>query len=225
MTGHARTQRTGADASPVRDVVRRLPEKQVQSVHERDNVLAAGLVAHVGIADAGQPYVLPVAYAPWRDGVVFHGSTASRLFKALAAGAPTCFTVTLLDGLVAARSAFESSMEYRSAMLFGSCVRLAGADHDDSLRAITEHLLPQRWSQIRPPSPQENKATMVLYLQPETWSLKVGAGFAEDSEADLDEYAGVWAGRVPLRLVPGVPEADPHARGLPVPSYVAQWCR
>ena len=114
-------------------------------------------------------------------------------------------------------------MEYRCAMLMGTCERLAGADQDEALRAITDHLLPDRWMHIRPPSPQEHKATMVLHLRIDTWSLKVGEGFAEDSAADLDDYAGTWAGRVPLRTVPGVPEADLHARGLPVPQYVSEW--
>ena len=209
----------------VRSQVHRLPEKQVRSVDYLENVLAAGLVAHVGVVQDGQPYVLPVAYAPWRGGVVFHGSTASRLSNLLAAGVATCVTITLLDGLVAARSAFESSMEYRCAMLFGTCVKLTGTDQDHALQAITEHRLPGRWDHIRHPSKQENKATMVLYLGIDEWSLKVGEGFAEDPAADLVDFAGVWAGRVPLRTVPGMPEADPRTGRLPVPPYVAGWGR
>ena len=118
--------------------VRRLPEKAVTDAEVLHAVLDAGLVAHVAVVDDGQPFVIPVAYARRHDEVLFHGSTGSRLFRTLAAGQPTCLTVTLLDGLVLARSAFESSMNYRSAMVIGVAQTLEGDDELDALRTITE---------------------------------------------------------------------------------------
>lgn len=200
--------------------VKRLPAKEVADRTVLDAILAAGLVGHVGVVDDGWPYVLPVAYAPWRDGVVLHGSTASRLFRLLSAGAPTCLTVTLLDGLVLARSAYNSSMNYRSASLFGVVEALAGDDKADAFAAITEHLLPGRWDHIRHPAPQEDKATMVLYLPAERWSVKVGAGFADDPDDDIDEFGAVWAGRLDLRLTCHGARADSAAAHLPVPPHV-----
>jgi nitroimidazol reductase NimA-like FMN-containing flavoprotein (pyridoxamine 5'-phosphate oxidase superfamily) len=105
--------------------------------------------------DPSQPYVVPVAYARDGDRVLFHGSTGSRLFRALAGGAPTCFTVTLLDGLVLARSAFESSMNYRSVMVLGRCTALAAADKLAALETVSEHLMPGRWADVRPPTAKE----------------------------------------------------------------------
>lgn len=203
--------------------VKRLPEKQVDDPTVLAEILRAGVLAHLAAVVDGQPYVLPVAYAPWSDGIVLHGSNASRLFRHLASGAPTCATITLLDGLVYARSAFESSMEYRSAMLFGSAVQLTGDRKAAALRAISDHLLPGRWEHIRPPSEKEDKATMVLHLQPDSWSVKVGSGFADDVPADLELLGHVWAGRVPLSTTagPAIPDPTSAANGTPVPAHVA----
>ena len=206
--------------------VRRLPEKQVESAEVRDAILAAGIVGHLAATDNhGQPFVLPVAYAPWRDMVIFHGSTGSRLFRSLAAGHPTCLTVTLLDGLVLARSAFESSINYRSVMVLGRAAELVGDDKSDALRTISEHLLPGRWDSIRHPSKKEDAATMVLALPLTEWSAKVGDGFAEDPAEDLspETFGGTWAGRVPLETRLGAPEPDQYAVGVEVPKHVRNW--
>lgn len=208
------------DAEAVRTQVKRLPEKQVTDRRVFDEILAAGLMAHLAVVSAGQPYVLPVGYAPFRDGIMFHGSTASRLFKALAAGQPTCATVSLLDGLVLARSAFESSMEYRCAMLFGTCEVLTGDEKAAALQAFTDHALPGRWESIRHPSVQEDKATMALYLPATQWSVKIGEGFAEDADGDLEAMPDLWAGRVPFHTVVGPAVADEYSTALPVPGYV-----
>lgn len=223
MTGSDRAPLSRRDPSRTR--VRRLPEKQVESAEVRDAILAAGIVAHLAVVDKGQPFVLPVAYAPWRDRLAFHGSTGSRLFRMLADGAPTCLTVTLVDGLVLARSAFESSMNYRGVMVLGRCSVVTGQDKDDALATITEHLLPGRWDTIRHPSKKEDAATTVLSLTLDEWSVKVGEGFAEDPEEDLapDTYGGVWAGRVPIVTSFGTPEPDAFSTGLAVPEYVGDW--
>ena len=203
--------------------VRRLPEKQVTDRAVLDAVLDAALVAHVAVVDGeGRPYVLPVAHARDGDRVLFHGSTGSRLFRGLAAGEPTCLTVTLVDGLVAARSTFESSMHYRSAMVLGTATPVADDAKTTALRVLTDHLMPGRWADARHPNPKELAATLVLALPLDEWSVKVSDGPPGDEEADLDRP--VWAGVVPMRVTWGDPVDAPDLRGAhPVPDYVRRW--
>ena len=180
-------------------------------------------MAHVAVLDAtGQPFVVPVAYAPFGDGVTFHGSTASRLFRSLAAGAQTCLTVTRYDGLVLARSTFESSMHYRCAMVLGRADVLDGDLKLAAMEAITEHLMPGRWAEARRPSAKELAATLVLQLPLTEWSVKVSDGPPDDLEADL--AMDVWAGVVPVRETYGEPVPAPDLRaGTAVPGYVRDW--
>jgi nitroimidazol reductase NimA-like FMN-containing flavoprotein (pyridoxamine 5'-phosphate oxidase superfamily) len=208
--------------------VRRLPERSVGDREALHHVLDSALVAHVAVVDDGQPFVLPVAFARRGEEVLFHGSTGSRLFRSLAEGQPTCLTVTRLDGLVLARSAFESSMNYRSAMVIGIARRLTGDDEIDALRAITEHLLPGRWEDCRQPTAKERAATMVLALPLEECSVKIRTGDPEDVPEDVTHptYSRTWAGSVPLVESFGTPV--PSAECLPdtpVPAYVAGWTR
>lgn len=188
-----------------------------------DAVLDAGRVAHVAVHDeSGQPYVVPVAYARDTDAVLFHGSTASRLFRRLADGAPTCLTITLVDGLVVARSLFESSMHYRSAMVLGVASAIEGDDKVRALEVVSEHLMPGRWAEARQPSRKELAATLVLSLPLIEWSVKVSDKPPGDEPEDLD--LPVWAGVVPLREVSDPPVDAPDLRGSPpVPSYVTHW--
>ena len=221
----------GAMTSPTADRtrIRRLPERAVTDRATLDAILDAGLVAHVAVVQDGQPYVIPVAYARRGDEVVFHGSTASRLFRSLEAGQPTCLTVTVLDGLVLARSTFESSMNYRSVVVLGVARRLTGDDELDALRCITEHLLPGRWADARHPAPKERAATMTLALPLEEWSVKTRDGGPEDIPADLADPAlrAIWAGHVPITESFGAPVPDELARELavPVPESIARWRR
>jgi nitroimidazol reductase NimA-like FMN-containing flavoprotein (pyridoxamine 5'-phosphate oxidase superfamily) len=168
-------------------------------------VLDAGRVAHLAVAVDGQPYALPVGYARDGDRVLVHGSTGSRLFRALAAGVPACLTVTLLDGLVLARSAFESSMHYRSAMVLGRTSIVD--DQLAALRVLTEHLLPGRWASLRAPHRRELAATMVLALPLDEWSVKVSDGPPDDPPEDQAEP--VWAGVVPIVETFGPPVTAP----------------
>ena len=188
-------------------------------------ILDAGLVAHVAVTgEAGQPFVVPVAYA--RDGhtVLFHGSTGSRLFRGLAQGVPTCLTVTLLDGIVLARSTFESSMNYRSVMVLGSCTVVTGTAKADALERITDHLLPGRWSEARHPSKKESAATTVLCLPLTETSVKVSDGPPDDQPEDL--ALAIWAGNVPIVETFARPVPAPDLRfDVPVPSYVKRWKR
>ena len=206
--------------APDRTRVRRLPEKAVTDRAVLDAILDAAMVAHVAVVDDGQPYVLPMACARDRDRLLLHGSTGSRLMRRLATGASTCATVTLLDGLVYARSAFESSMNYRSAMILGTCRALEGEELLAGLRILTEHLLPARWNTLRAPTRKELAATSVLELPLTEWSVKVGDGPPDDDPADLD--APVWAGVVPLGITIGQPIDAPDLRGVHDPTTVVE---
>lgn len=214
-----------APGSTDRTTVRRLAEKTVTDRAVGYAILDAGFVAHVSVADAsGQPYVVPVGYARDGDQVLFHGSTASRLFRGLADGQSTCLTVTLLDGMVLARSTFESSMQYRGVMVLGTCQVLEGAEKEHALEVITEHLLPGRWSEARHPNKKELAATLVLALDLTEMSVKVADGPPEDEEDDVPRP--IWAGVVPLREAFGEPiDAPDLVEPHPVPGYVKKWRR
>ena len=195
--------------------VRRLPEKARTDRAALDEVLDSALVAHVAIVDDGQPYVLPMACARDGDRLLVHGSTGSRLMRAMAAGAPICVTVTHLDGLVLARSAFNSSMQYRSAMILGSARPVA--DQLEGLRVLTEHLIPGRWDILRAPTAKELAATLVLEIPLTQWSVKISNSPPEDEPEDLD--AAVWAGVIPLTVSRGRAVPAPDLRfDLPAPD-------
>jgi uncharacterized protein len=154
--------------------------------------------------------------------VLFHGSTASRLFRSLSAGAQTCLTVTLYDGLVLARSTFESSMHYRCAMVLGRATPVDNSAKMQALEAITEHLMPGRWVDARHPNNKELAATLVLELPLVEWSVKVSNGPPDDAVEDLSR--DVWAGVVPVHEAYGVPQPSPDLRpGTPLPGYVESW--
>jgi uncharacterized protein len=206
--------------------VKRLPDKARVDRPDLDHILDSGIVAHVGTDDRGIPIVIPVAYARSGDQLLIHGSAASRLFTLLAAGAPACVTVTLLDGLVLARSLFESSMNYRSAMIFGVFSQLNGETETYALQQITEHLMPGRWAEARKPTAQELKATLTLAMTITDWSVKVGEGHPDDLPHDLttDEGKNIWAGVVPIVQSLGAPIPDPHVpTHVQVPEYIQQW--
>lgn len=184
-----------------------------------DALLDAVQVAHVAFVVDGHPVVLPTAMA--RDGgrLLLHGSTGSVWMRALAEGAPASLAVTALDGLVVARSAFESSMHYRSAVLFGRCTPLTGAEAETALDVLTEALIPGRTAEIRRPTARELAATLVLALPIERWSLKVSDGWPDDAPEDV--AGDSWAGVVPLRTVRGEPVPAPDLRdGIPLPPSV-----
>ena len=208
--------------------IKRLPEKARTDVKTLHAVLDAGIVAHVGVVDHGQPIVIPVGYARDHNTLLIHGSSASRLFKLLDSGAPACVTVTLLDGLVLARSLFESSINYRCVMVFGTATRLKGQAEVDALKVVTEHLVPGRWDDARQPTAKELKATMTLSLSLEESSVKISEGPPEDLDEDLESDAGkaIWAGHIPIFEQLGVPIPDQFVpRGTPIPDYMKTWKR
>jgi nitroimidazol reductase NimA-like FMN-containing flavoprotein (pyridoxamine 5'-phosphate oxidase superfamily) len=205
--------------------VRRSPERARTARSDLDAVLDAGRVAHVAIVSDGQPLVIPMAYARRGDDILLHGSTGSRLMRTLAAGAPACVTVTVLDGLVLARSAFESSMNYRSAMVLGQARLITGEDADSALEALTEHLLPGRGREVRPMTTRERAATMILAIDISEASVKVRTGGPDDPDEDDPRWAGIWAGVVPIEERLGTPVPDGGSTTLPLPASVAQWRR
>lgn len=208
--------------STARTRIRRLPELAAHDRAALHAVLDAALVATVAVVDDGQPYALPAACARDGERLLLHGSTGSRLFRLLAAGEPACVTVTLLDGLVLARSAFESSMNYRSAMVLGSCAVIDEPAKQAAMQRLTEHLMPGRWAQLRSPTRKELAATTVLAMPLTECSVKVSTGDPQDPDEDLD--APVWAGVVPLEHSWGepIPSADLRLE-LDPPAYVREW--
>jgi uncharacterized protein len=205
--------------------VGRLPERARYDRDTINAVLDEGLVCHVGFESEGQPFVIPTTYARWDDRLVIHGSAASRMVRALAGGASACVSVTLLDGLVLARSAFHHSMNYRSVVVVGKATEIVDpAEKVRALEAIVEHVAPGRGSSVRAPSEIELRATRVVTLPLDEASAKVRTGPPRDDE---DDYAlPVWAGEIPLGLSAGPPRADPRlAPGIAVPPDVALWRR
>jgi nitroimidazol reductase NimA-like FMN-containing flavoprotein (pyridoxamine 5'-phosphate oxidase superfamily) len=204
--------------------VRRLPDRARYDRPSVHAILDEGLVCHVGFVDAGQPFVIPSAYARVGDRLVIHGSAASRMVKALAAGAPACVTVTLLDGLVLARSGFHHSMNYRSVVVLGKATEITDPEEKRrALDAIVEHVAPGRAAAVRPASENELRATRVVALPLDEASAKVRTGPPKDDEAD---YAlPIWAGELPLALEPIAPVADPHGPHVPAPAHVTGWRR
>lgn len=197
----------------------RLPEKASTDRSDLDALLDTARVGHFAlVAEDGTPAVIPTMVVRDGDRILAHGSTGSRWMRRLASGTPTALGVTAYDGLVVARSAFESSIRYRSAVVFGLCTTLTD-DKERFLDLVTEALIPGRKAEIRRPSAAELAATLVLGLPIEDWSLKVSAGWPEDEDADVAGPA--WAGVVPVREVYDAPIAAPDLRdGIAVPSSV-----
>jgi nitroimidazol reductase NimA-like FMN-containing flavoprotein (pyridoxamine 5'-phosphate oxidase superfamily) len=186
-------------------------------------IIDAAKICHVGISIDGQPYVLPMACARQGRELLLHGSVASRLMQALAAGAPCCVTITHMDGLVLARSAFNSSMQYRTVMVFGQARRVEEEDEKRAgLDTLTDRLLPGRRAELRASTRKEINATMLVALPIEVFTTKTSDDPPDDTKSDLD--APVWAGVVPLRMVAGEPESAPDMRfEIEPPEYLKDW--
>ena len=206
--------------------VRRLPERGRYDREAIDAVLDAGLVAHLGFVADGQPFVIPTLHARVDDHVFVHGSAASRMLRTLAGGFPACLTVTLLDGLVLARSVFEHSMNYRSVVVLGTATPVVDAEEKlAALEAFTETLLPGRWAEARRPTANELKATSVLRLPLDEASAKIRDGGPEDGDT-ADSELDVWAGHLPLVVSALEPVADPLLRpGIEVPPGLRPYRR
>jgi nitroimidazol reductase NimA-like FMN-containing flavoprotein (pyridoxamine 5'-phosphate oxidase superfamily) len=208
-----------------RTTLKRLPKR---GSHERDvinQILDEGFICHVGFAIEGQPFVIPTGYARAGDKLFIHGSQASRMLRALKEGIDACVTVMLLDGLVLARSAFHHSMNYRSVLIFGRAQLVQDREEKlAALFALSEHMVPGRWKNVREPTEAELQQTTVLSLPIDEASAKIRTGPPLDDE---DDYAmNVWAGVLPFRLATEQPIADPRLPGsIAVPDHVAEYRR
>lgn len=203
-----------------RTELRRLPKRgshETQAIHA---ILDAGFLAHVGFQVDGQPFVIPTLYGRKENTLYLHGSAASRMLREVAEGVAACVNVTLVDGLVLARSAFHHSMNYRSVVAFGTASRIDDPEQKrTALRIISDHVITGRWNDVRSPTDKELKATAVLEFTIEEASAKIRTGPPLDDEEDYD--LPVWAGILPLRIQPAEPLPDPRLRdGSTVPPYI-----
>ena len=190
-----------------RTTLKRLPKRGVYDRELVYGILDEGFVCHVGFAVEGQPFVIPTGYARVDDQLFIHGSQVSRMLRTLGSGIDVCVAVTLVDGLVLARSAFHHSINYRSVVVFGRATMVEErAAKLAALFAFSEHVIPGRWDDVREPTEQELKATTVLSLPLAEVSAKVRTGPPLDDEEDYE--LPIWAGVIPLRLVAGVPVND-----------------
>jgi nitroimidazol reductase NimA-like FMN-containing flavoprotein (pyridoxamine 5'-phosphate oxidase superfamily) len=208
-----------------RTKLKRIPDRGTHDRETIHQILDQGFVCHVGFVVDGQPFVIPTGYGRIGDHLYIHGSAASRMLKSLQKGIDVCVTVTLVDGLVLARSAFHHSMNYRSVVVLGKAT-LVGDPKEKltALRAIAENIVRGRWNDVRHPNEQELKATNVLKLPIQEASAKIRTGGPKDEEEDYS--LPVWAGVLPLQLTPGEPQVDSKMSvEAAVPTYVKNYTR
>ncbi len=203
--------------------LKRLPERGSHDFDLACSIIDEARICHVGVTLNDQPYVIPMAMGRNGSDLLLHGSVVSRLVNSLCEGLPCCVTVTHLDGLVLARSAFHSSMNYRSVMVFGTARLISDPEEKQTaLNALVEHLAPGRLEELRHSSRKELNATSILRLPIETFSIKSRSGPPSDATSDLS--ARVWAGVIPLELTAGRPvDAPDMAEKLPLPEYLMQY--
>lgn len=206
-----------------RTELRRIRDRGSHDWETIKRILDAGFLASIGFCVDGQPFVIPTLYGRDGERLYLHGSAASRTLRELQTGIPACVTVTLVDGLVLSRSAFDHSMNYRSVVAFGTARKVVEAEWKiQSLRVISEHLIAGRWVEVRGPNEKELKATTVLEFSIEEASSKVRSGPPLDDESDLG-LAG-WAGVLPLEIKsrPPIPD-DELVEGVTLPEYVRRY--
>jgi len=200
--------------------LKRLPERGSKDFNLACSIIDEARICHVGITLDKQPYVIPMALGRNGKDLLLHGSVVSRLVKGLVEGLPCCVTVTHLDGLVLARSAFHSSMNYRSVMVFGTARLVSDPEEKrKGLDALVEHLVPGRLAELRESTRKELNATSLLCLPIESFSIKTRSGPPSDAESDVS--APVWAGVIPLELKSGEPADAPDMQEkIPLPDYL-----
>jgi nitroimidazol reductase NimA-like FMN-containing flavoprotein (pyridoxamine 5'-phosphate oxidase superfamily) len=208
-----------------RTTVKRLPERGVYDRATIHAILDEALICHLGFVSDGQPFVIPTGFARDGDSLFVHGSPASRMLRTVSGGVPVCLTVTLVDGMVLARSAFHSSMNYRSVVVLGTATPVIDPDRRlHAMKALVDHLIPGRWDDLRPITQKELKATLILEIPLAEASAKVRTGGPKDDEED---YAlPIWAGVVPLALTPSAPVADERLTDpVDAPAYARNYRR
>ena len=208
-----------------RTKIKRIPKRGNFEREIINQILDEGFICHIGFTMDEQSFVLPTGYARIGENLIIHGSSASRMMRALGREKPICVTVTLIDGLVLARSAFHHSMNYRSVVIFGTAKVIQDKEGKlAALRALTEHIVPNRWREIRPPNDLELKATTVLSFPIEEASAKIRTGDPVDDDEDYD--LDVWAGVIPLKLMAEKPISDEKLKKeISIPAYVADYNR
>jgi nitroimidazol reductase NimA-like FMN-containing flavoprotein (pyridoxamine 5'-phosphate oxidase superfamily) len=208
-----------------RTTLKRLPKRAEYDRLAVYEILDEGFICHVGFNVSGQPFVIPTGYARAGDNLYVHGSQASRMLRELSKGIDVCVTVTLLDGLVLARSAFHHSINYRSVLVFGRASLIEDKEEKlEALRVLSEHIIPGRWAEVREPTDAEMKATTVLSLPLAEASAKVRTGPPIDDDEDYE--MSVWAGVIPLRVEAGEAIADPRLpAGIGLPDYIRNYER
>jgi nitroimidazol reductase NimA-like FMN-containing flavoprotein (pyridoxamine 5'-phosphate oxidase superfamily) len=203
-----------------------MPERGHYDRETIDPILDEAILCHLGFSVDGQPFVLPTQHVRDGDRLLVHGSSAARPMRKLGEGIPCCVTVTLLDGLVCARSAYNHSANYRSVVVLGTATLID--DPDEKLAALelfTNRIIADRWSQLRPPTPTELKATTIVWLPLDQASAKVRTGPPGDNEEDYDAV-DCWAGVIPVHLAFGTPVADPRLRdGIAITPNIASYSR
>ena len=216
MNDFPRTQRT---------TLKRLPKRGSFERQQINQILDEGLVCHVGFVAEGQPFVIPTGYARAGDKLIIHGSQASRMLRELGQGIDVCVTVTLIDGLVLARSAFHHSMNYRSVVIFGRATVIEERQQKlNALFALSQHMIPGRWDDVREPNERELQQTTVLSIPLTEASAKIRTGQPVDDEEDYE--LPVWAGVIPLHLATEAPIPDPRMPAeIQVPSYANRYHR
>jgi nitroimidazol reductase NimA-like FMN-containing flavoprotein (pyridoxamine 5'-phosphate oxidase superfamily) len=203
----------------------REPDRAVYDRTAAYQILDEGFICHVGFVVDGQPFVIPTGYGRAGDNLYIHGSAASRMLRRIDQGVPVCVTVTLLDGLVLARSIFNHSMNYRSVVVLGTAVAVEDPKEKlEALHLLSEHIVPGRWAESRQPNEREVKATLVMRVPITEFSAKVRQGPPIDDEEDYG--FPTWAGVIPLQMVAGTPINDPRLdRKTPVPGYARGYSR
>jgi hypothetical protein len=206
----------------------RLVREADRAVYDREaayRILDEGFLCHVGFLVEGQPFVIPTSFGRKNDSLYIHGSAASRMLRQLKEGVPVCITVTLLDGLVLARSIFNHSMNYRSVVVLGTATLVDDPDEKiEALRLLSEHIIPGRWAESRQPNERELKATSVLRVPIDEFSAKVRTGPVIDDEEDYS--FPTWAGILPLEMKAGLPIADSRLDpAREVPAYAKHYSR
>ena len=206
----------------------RVVREHERGIYDREaayKILDEGFICHVGFVQEGHPFVIPTGYGRIGDALYIHGSAASRMLKEVNQGIPVCVTVTLLDGLVLARSVFNHSMNYRSVVILGKAAIVDNPEEKlEALRLLSEHIIPGRWAESRFPNERELKATAILRLPIEEFSAKVRQGDVVDDDEDMS--FPVWAGILPLPVIPGTPVPDKNLDlKISVPAYVKNYSR
>jgi nitroimidazol reductase NimA-like FMN-containing flavoprotein (pyridoxamine 5'-phosphate oxidase superfamily) len=205
-----------------RSQVKRIPKRGHYDENTLFKILDDGLICHVGFCVEGQPFVIPTLYGRNGNRIYLHGASTSRMLKSIEKGISVCITVTHVDALVLARSAFHHSMNYRSAVVFGKATKVSDDEKEKVLKIISDQVIPGRWEEVRNPNQKELKATTVLELTIDEASSKIRTGPPGDEEEDIE--LGIWAGLIPMNTSFGNPLADEFVKGEETPNSVRKIC-